>query len=310
MSKLVLLPNPRSFTTSIHDYLTHKYHIYDVINNIKEPAFLVRDLLMKEKLRLFLLGFYSQSNRTAFIDASQIYSQKNIADKIVGKDYHLIFPTRSLTKKYESLLNFLHQLSNIKDDNIELLKYMHKYFWIKKNNLSSGIGIVFETKNISNKNDVMFDGKVVMEFFDMIKQGDFDKLIERDIERFNSKNKPSLLKSVHNASLLFHYIKSLDHKRIYRLNINEEHSRQLMTADIAKGLDNFAGLINLREKDTQYRFVHARALSKIRQQKIIKLSSSSIDKLKKISQADQDYVEYLSSKYSIRLLNSQTRSIR
>jgi len=304
MAKLLLLPNPRSFTSSIHDYLTHKYHVYDVVNDIKEPAFLIRDQLMREKLRLFFLGFYSQSSRTTFIDASQIYSQKKIANKIVGKDYHLIFPTRSLINKYESFLNFLHQLSNVKNDNVELLKYMHKYFWVKKNNFLSGMDIVYETMNISNKDDVMFDGKVIMEFFDMIKQGDFDKLIELDIERFNSKNKPSLLKDLHNASLLLHYIKSLDHKRIYRLNINEEYSQQLMTTDIAKGLDNFADLINLREKDTQYRFIHVRALSKIRQQKIIKLSSSSIDKLKKISQADQDYVKYLSSKYLIRLLNS------
>lgn len=134
MTKLILCPNPKSFTTSIHDYLTHKYYVNDVVRGVKEPYFLKRTSMFHLYIRKFYTHLYGMLGTGALIDASQAYAQRDFFREARSFDYHLLFPSRGLVGKYETLLNMIYQLSNTNITNQELAVMARK-----KKNIDSAL---------------------------------------------------------------------------------------------------------------------------------------------------------------------------
>ena len=289
----MLCPNPKSFTTSIHDYLTHKYYVNDVVRGVKEPYFLKRTSMFHLYIRKFYTHLYGMLGTGALIDASQAYAQRDFFREARSFDYHLLFPSRGLVGKYETLLNMIYQLSNTNITNQELAVMARKKKNIDSALLAENIRLTNGLKWLFSNIDPNFIDTNI-KYMNLLAQGKVDDFAIADIQNFYKKNQPSLLRNLLDGSVLLRYIDGLDSQRIYFLKINEEKSD--LHLNITIGLDCFAERLGLQAKNNNYTLKYIQHLSDLRVKKKINLSQKVKTELKKIADTDHNFVEWLVKK--------------
>ena len=236
----------------------------------------------------------------ALIDASQAYAQRDFFREARSFDYHLLFPSRGLVGKYETLLNMIYQLSNTNITNQELAVMARKKKNIDSALLAENIRLTNGLKWLFSNIDPNFIDTNI-KYMNLLAQGKVDDFAIADIQNFYKKNQPSLLRNLLDGSVLLRYIDGLDSQRIYFLKINEEKSD--LHLNITIGLDCFAERLGLQAKNNNYTLKYIQHLSDLRVKKKINLSQKVKTELKKIADTDHNFVEWLVKKNKIYTLN-------
>ena len=266
MAKLIIMPNPKSFTSSIHDYLINKYFIEDIVPGIKEPSFLTNNTIQM-KLNLLLRGMYNQFNSKFFIDATQNYQKFNSVffRSIKKHDYIVLFPIRSAVNRYESMFNMLYEMGNIETE---------KMMGLIKNH-------------------------------DMITNGQINQLLKTEIDINGGFKKTTVTKAVLNAPTLNILIKNLSPNKIFILKIDEENQTpDSINQEIKNKLDKFARILRVSIKNNDCKFRYISPALEIRRKKpsYEKLSNDNKKDLKRLSDIDKNYCNFLIKNSSVTVL--------
>jgi hypothetical protein len=235
------------------------------VPGIKEPSFLTNNT-MQMKLDLLLRGMYNPFNSKFFIDATQYQKFNSVFFRSIKKhDYIVLFPIRSAVNRYESLFNMLYEMGNIETE---------KMMGPIKNH-------------------------------DMITNGQINQFLKSEIEINRGFKETTITKAVLNGPTLNILIKNLSPDKIFILRIAEENqTTESLHQEIKNKINKFVRVLGVTTKNNNYIFHYISPAQELREKKLSyqKLSNKNKKELKKLSDIDENYCNFLIRNSSVTVL--------